>query len=217
LGGPPDIIIVGNNYSSISRPWNRLTENSTGNYTVFLPGFTKEGGQLQVIGRYVFNKDTPIPVRCNTQDWHTDAAGTLVDLACVDKSSAPINDYLYLAYSYGLTLAHYGIGGPFHGAYTFANQPTQTNRYYAGNHYQYNEFGTGPLAIQRTGTGLYTVTVPGTLSYTKSIAFVSAVGPASTWCNVASLVGATVNVACYAQGGVPTDSKFTLTFQTASS
>ena len=57
--------------------------------------------------------------------------------------------------------------------------------------------------------------VPGNPKFSSSIALVSAVGPAGTYCNVMSLAGTTVNVACFAQGGVATDSKFELTFQAA--
>jgi hypothetical protein len=194
---------------------NKIMRKGTGLYTALLPGLLNSGGQVQITP-YINAGIGPLPARCNASDWQASSSGTSVDIACVDKSGAAADNIFMLAYSYGLPLGAYGQGGPHLGAYTFANQPTQTRRYYAGDHYQYNNFGTGPLAIQRTGTGTYTVTVPGKLTYSSSIALVSAVGPAGTWCNVASLVGATINVACYAQGGVPVDSRFTVTFQTSS-
>jgi hypothetical protein len=189
------------------------TRNGTGLYTVLFSGLTNSGGQIQITP-YLPNSGSP---RCTASGWSASVSGTTVNVGCVANNAAPVNTGFILTYSYGVTFGNYGIGGPFYGAYTFANQPTATKRYAPGDHYQYNTFGTGPLSIQRTGTGLYTVTVPGSPTFARSIALVSAVGPAVTWCNVMSLSGTVVNVGCFAQGGVPTDSKFTLTFQASAS
>jgi hypothetical protein len=182
-----------------------------------LAGLTNPGGVVHVT-TYISNLSSGniVPARCNATDWHADTTGTTVHVACVDKNGAPINNVFMLSYSYGATMGLYSIGGTNLGAYTVGTQPTQTKRYHPGDHFQYNSFGTGPLPIQRTGTGLYTVSVPGTLSYSTSTVLVDAIGPAGVYCNLADWSGAaTFHVACFAQGGVPTDSKFGLTFQSS--
>jgi len=195
---------------------NTIIRNGAGYFTIHLPGLTNSGGQVQVTPYIThFSGNSFVPARCNATDWRADSTGTTIGVACVDKNGAAFDNNFMLAYSYGTTLGAHALGGPNVGAYTYGNQPTRTKPYYAGNHFQYNAFGTGPLPIRRTGTGTYTVSVPGKLTYSSSTALVSAVGPAGTYCNLADFSsGASFNVACFAQGGVPTDSKFDLTVQT---
>lgn len=196
---------------------NSLIRKGTGLYTVTLPNLTKTGGQV-LVTPYLTSLDKNnnwIPARCTALDWSAGSAGTTVDVACVDKTGAPVDNNFELAYTFGATLGAYGFSGGNVGAFTYANRPTYTRSYNAPGYYQYNGFHTGAPMIQRTGAGTYTVTVPGTLSYSSSTMLVSAVGPAGTYCNLAAAwTGATASVACYTQGGVPTDSKFNLTFQT---
>jgi len=97
----------------------------------------------------------------------------------------------------------------------FANDLTSTNPYKPILTHQYNGFKTGPLTAQKTGTGKYTVTIPGMLNYSTSIALVTAVGTGNGYFNIASWGHATVNVICYNQVGALADSRFNVTFQTA--
>jgi hypothetical protein len=137
-----------------------------------------------------------------------------VDVLCVDKTGAPFDNEFMLAYSIGLPLGFYGLGAT-QGAYALATKPESTKSYSTPATYSYNRFGTGALKAQKTGTGTYTVTIPGTISYSKSVALATAVGNSSNYCNVAGWTHQTISVACFAQGGVPTDSQFSVTFQTA--
>jgi hypothetical protein len=81
--------------------------------------------------------------------------------------------------------------------------------------YQYNGFGPGRLTSRKTGTGLYTVTIPGTLNYSTSVAMVTATGPTSDYCNLVSWTASTIDVACFRQGGIPADSRFEVSLETA--
>jgi hypothetical protein len=104
-----------------------------------------------------------------------------------------------------------GNGATAKAAYALANKPTLTSSYVPSAAYQYNGFGTGKLTVQRTAVGQYTVTIPGSPSFTTSTALVTAVGNNADYCNVMSWLP--INVACFAPNGSPADSQFAVSFQ----
>lgn len=192
---------------------NTVKHNSMGNYTVTLPGLTKFFGNVQVIGQQQ-TFQTPIP-RCKLVDWSGGASSTDITVQCYNHSSSPRDAEFYLAYSVGEGLG-FKTGIKPLGAYAFANDLTSTSVYTPNTKDQFNGFGTGKLTAQKTGTGLYTVTIPGTLNYSTSVALVTAVGPASAaYCNIVSWATSTINVACFKSNGTPVDSRFEVSFQTA--
>jgi hypothetical protein len=193
---------------------NTLIRNSMGNYTVTLPGLTKFFGNAQVVGQRTTFR-TPLP-RCKLVSWGTGASSTNITVQCYNYAGLPRDDLqFYLAYSVDQTLG-FKTGIKPLGAYAFANDLTSTSVYTPNTKDQFNGFGTGKLTAQKTGTGLYTVTIPGTLNYSTSVALVTAVGPASAaYCNIVSWATSTINVACFKTGGTPIDSRFEVSFQTA--
>ena len=152
---------------------NTITYNSQGNYTVKLPGLTKSTGDLQVTGAVGGGQGLTVP-RCKLVDLSSSGDGTNLTVQCYGALGYKENETFSLAYSIGEPL---GVAPGFKplGAWALANNLTSTSIYTPID--QHNDFGTGHLTAQKTGTGTYTVTIPGTLSYTTSTVLVTAVGP----------------------------------------
>jgi hypothetical protein len=193
---------------------NMVKANSIGNYTATLPGLTKAGGEPQVTGIRLASDIAGAIPRCKLATWSTGASSTSVTVHCYDTTGRPKNGGFYLAYSVGQPLGSVPGFVPL-GAWAWADYLESTTAYKPTGKYQYNGFVTGPLTAQKTGTGLYTVTIPGTISYGTSVALVTAQGADNRYCNLAGWTTNTINVACFAQGGAPADSKFEVSFQTA--
>jgi hypothetical protein len=196
-------------YNSLGRT-DTVTRTSAGSYAVLLPGLTKTGGQFQVTTFYSILKSAP----CSITSWSSSSSGASVEVNCFSLNGSPLDEEFSLAYSIGDPLGFYGIGSPY-GAYALADQPESSKPYPTPAAYSYNGFGTGALKAQKTGAGTYSVTIPGTIGYSRSLALVTAVGNSSAYCNLAGWTHQVINVACFAQAGVPADSEFAVTFQTA--
>jgi hypothetical protein len=193
---------------------NTITSSSTaGLYTVALPGLTKAGGDVFVTGTVEGQKPNTIP-RCKLVDPPISSNGGIsATVQCYGALGPGENEFFQLGYSVGETLGVMPGAKPL-GAWAFANNPASTKVYTPMLAYQHNEFGTGSLTAQKTGSR-YTITIPGTLSYKTSTIVVTAIGPGSDYCNVMSWTTSAISVGCFRQGGVPADSKFDVLFQTA--
>jgi hypothetical protein len=182
-----------------------------GNYTVTLSGLTEVGGDIEVSS---YNGAT-YPTLCKVIDWSAASKGTTATVQCYRIGSGiPIYSPFNLVYAVG---EPFGLvpGEATLGAWLWANDATATSSYRPNTHYQYNGFRTGAMTVQRTSLGHYTVTIPGTITYTTAIALVTAWGDGADYCNVAGWTGGTINVVCYNQSQAFADSRFDLTFQTA--
>jgi hypothetical protein len=192
---------------------NMVAASSIGNYTGTLPGLTKPGGEPQVTAIQLSSIAHAIP-RCKLATWGTGASSTSVTVHCYDIAGKPKNGGFFVAYSVGQPLGAIPGFVPL-GAWAWANVPESMAIYKPVGKYQYNGFKTGPLTAQKTGTGLYTVSIPGTINYGTSVALVTAQGADNRYCNLAGWTTNAISVACFAQGGAPADSKFEVSFQTA--
>lgn len=187
-----------------------VASSQTGNYTVTLAGLTRQGGNVQVS-----TLNSSPSTSCKTVSWAADSSGTTVTVRCYRID----NGY---AHSGPFSLA-YAIGEPFGlvpgegtlGAWLWANDYTSTASYRPNERFQYNGFKTGAMSSQKTSTGHYTVTIPGTLTYSSSIALVTAYGAGKDYCSVAGWTTNQINVVCYDYTGAFADSRFNVTFQTA--
>ena len=190
---------------------NTIVRNGAGDYTVTIPGLTRKGGDVQVTAYSGFDA-----MRCKVgpAGWSTSATGTNINVQCFGPAGALHDEYFTLAYAvnipFGLVTVAHSLA-----AYAWADQPANTSVYTPTLAYQYSGFVTGALSAQKTGTGQYTVSVPGTLNYLASDAFVTSYGAGNGYCNLLSWVGGSINVACYSQGGAPADAQFGTTLQTA--
>jgi hypothetical protein len=193
---------------------NTMVRNSTGNYTATLPGLTATGGDVQVTA---LNPDTGTS-RCKVASWSAASTGTTVNVHCYDETGAFDDSPFTLAYALDLPFGRAATATSSEGAYALANNDTDTSVYTPSKSYNFSNFGTGYLKAQKTATGQYIVSVPGSLSYTSSLVLVTAEGGGSDYCNVESWNNTTnqIFVDCYAQGGAAVDSKFDVAFQTGS-
>jgi hypothetical protein len=182
-----------------------------GNYTVTFGGFAQLGGNVQV-NSYSSSDEYGGTAQCKVANW---TGGSNITVQCYRNDNGNPN---YSAFS-----LVYAIGTPFGvipgrtmpGAWIWAKDPTSTASYHPVARYQFNGFKTGSITAQKTSTGQYTVTIPGKISYTSSVALVTATGPGNDYCNVAGWTGGTINVACYDHAENFADSRFNLVFQTA--
>jgi hypothetical protein len=80
---------------------------------------------------------------------------------------------------------------------------------------QYNGFGTGFLTAAKNSRGYDVVSIPGGESFSTTNVLVTGYDNTSDYCNIYGWNAAQIGVLCFAQGGVPIDSKFNVAFQTA--
>jgi hypothetical protein len=91
------------------------------------------------------------------------------------------------------------------GGWAWAPNPSMDS-YSAPPNYSFNSSG-GAIVISRYTQGLYTVLFEG-LSVGAGNAQVTAYGAGNEYCNLMSWGSNAVNVACFAQGGAPVDTRF---------
>lgn len=186
-----------------------------GDYTVTFGGFTHLGGNIQVTSIAGATTGGSGTAQCKVVDWSAGSDGTTATVQCYALSNGnPAYSNFSVAYAIG---EPFGLvpGDGTSGAWLWAQDLTSTTPYRPNTHFQYNGFKTGAMTAQKTSTGHYTVSIPGKLNYTSSAALVTAYGPGTDYCNVAGWTGGTINVVCYDKSRAFTDSRFTLTFQTA--
>lgn len=184
---------------------NTITRSATGTYAVDLPGLDPEHSNVQVTA-YASSA-----ARCKLASWYSDGAtGTTVYVLCFDGSGNPADKEFNLAYAvqdpYGLTTA-----SGSRGAWVWAGNATNSS-YTPNVTWNYNGFGGGHNTVTHSGTGDYTMTVPGSSGYSTSNVFVTAYGPDSDYCNSDGWYP--VHVQCYSQGGSAANSKYDASFQT---
>ncbi|MGA2189785.1 MAG: hypothetical protein ABSH33_14725 [Steroidobacteraceae bacterium] len=202
------------NYNSTGGT-NTILRNSTGNYTVTIAGLAKgksgfdhEQGDVQVTAY------GSTPIRCAVVYWFTSTPNTTVNVQCYNSAGAAADEDFSLAFA--LRTAFGSAGSSTVGAYGWDDIPAET--YVVQPPAQYNGFKTGPLTAQYdvNNNGLYTVTIPGDISWTASNVVVTAVDndTAGAYCNVESWGTQTIDIACYNQGGALSDSQFNVAFDT---
>lgn len=182
-----------------------------GNYTVTLPGFGQQGGNV-LITPLVGGENLSL---CKAVDWAASGGNTTVTVQCYRADNGlPTYSPFSVAYAIG---EPFGLvpGQATLGAWLWTNDPTSTAAYTPNPHFQYNGFKTGAMTAQKTSTGHYTVTIPGTLTYSSSVALVTAWGAGTDHCSIGGTTTNTINVVCYDHTGAFADSRFNVTFQTA--
>jgi hypothetical protein len=186
---------------------NTVTHNGTGSYTVALPGLSTSGGDVQVtaVGS--------LAQRCKVDNWSADVGTTDVNVQCYDGTGASADEYFSLAY---LLSVPYAVTTPptNYQAYVWADKSTDRNEYTPDDQRNFSNMKAGPLKVLKTGTGTYTVTIPGTVpTYSTSNVLVTSYGSDNSYCNIVSWATSTINVACYAAGGTPANEQFDVSFQ----
>ena len=188
---------------------NTITRNAPGTYMVIIPGLSGVHSDIQVTAY------GGSAARCALTDWGPNASGGAQTFVfCLDGSGNRSDTEFSLAYAvdepFGLTSS-----ATANGAWAYTNRDGATKPYKPEKDYQYNGFGTGALTAVANSTGNYTVTIPGSLSFSHSHVLVtSSYGTTGAYCNVLDWGGQTINVGCYSQGGAPVTTQFFVAFQT---
>jgi hypothetical protein len=155
------------------------------------------GGNVQVV--------STSGVRCKVQGWQNIGATVRVFVNCFDTSGVLSNSAFAVFYARRTNTP--GIEG----GYAWADQQTSAS-YAPSATYRWNSTGQ-PVTITRAGTGNYMVTFAGQNSTGKQgTVQVTAYGTGSSFCKVGSWGGPSVNVRCFANGGTPADSRFTVAY-----
>lgn len=185
---------------------NTIVRTGTGNYTATIPGLDAMHSDVQVtaVGG--------IALRCKVQGWSGSSTSTRVHVLCFDSSGVAADEYYDLAYAVNDGFGS-GASATDRGSWAWANKPNATDSYTPNTLIQYNGFATGKLTAKKTATGKYTVTVPGRISYNTRISLVTSHGGTNSYCNGTPTFPSLI--LCYGQGGVPLDTEFDMSLQTA--
>jgi hypothetical protein len=203
-GNPTGSYVAHNGYAYTSANWtgnanHSIAQLGTGQYRVDFTGVGDEiGGNVQVTA-YGWGSE-----RCKVGGWGPNGAAMSAWINCHDVAGQPVDTQFTASYHRrGLPVGS-DVGG-----YVWADQPGAAS-YAPSKYYSYNSSGQ-QNTITRYSTGSYYVAFPG-VSVNGGMAEVTAYGSGSEHCSIGWWSGNGVQVNCYANGGVPADSMFTLNF-----
>jgi len=189
-----------------------ISRAGTGNYTVLIPSMTQNslndphGGGGTVIATAYGSDGTS----CNVGSWSQASADVSVNVRCFNSSGAPADSQFSMTYHRKTDLL--GRFSNNH-AFVWANAPFSAS-YTPSANFQFNT-QPGDLTISRTGTGVYTVSVPNQAQTGGSVQ-VTGYGTAATHCKVESWgpsgSNQAINVRCFNASGAAADEYFTMSY-----
>jgi TolB protein len=181
---------------------NTVTRSATGTYTVEFPGLGAAAGGTVAVSAY---GASPVGGSCGAAGWSRSGTALVLEVDCHTAAGAAADEPFTASY----TRATGTSATPF--AYAWANAPA-TASYDAAD--SYNSTGAANT-IARTGTGAYTVTLPG-LGASAGTVKVTATGAGAQSCEPtawsASGTAERVQISCFASGGAAADAAFALTY-----
>lgn len=182
---------------------NTVTRSGTGNYQIRFPGLGGAGGIVHVSA---YGSGAAY---CKSAGWSASGGDLLATVRCFDATGTAVDSKFNALY------AREHNDGPGGGttAYLWANNPTAAD-YLPSTSYSYNDTGA-QNRVRRTGTGRYTVELPGMADSNASV-LVTAYGAGSERCAATgwwtSGTGAFVSVACTTAAGAPANTRFNLAY-----
>lgn len=185
---------------------NTIQRYGTGTYVVKLPklGSATAGGTVKVTA-YGGSGN-----RCKVTNWGPSGTTQYVGVQCYRAAGAPADSYFTMSYTNNrnLTGSTRGFG------YAWADQPGSAS--YTPSTFYSATKPLGPIAINRSSAGAYTVYFKSVGTAYLSDIQVTAYGSGSSECNVGgwspSGAGQAVSVYCYTTAGVLADSYYTIQF-----
>jgi hypothetical protein len=187
---------------------NTITRLSTGRYEVRLPGIGGAGGAAKATA-YGGGSEA-----CKVEGWSQNGADELVTVQCTTAAGVATDTKFTMTFHTGGGV----LGAPTRWsagrAHVLADQPASAS-YTPGPDLQFNSSG-GTNTVTRTGTGVYTVRVPGLWGRRGDVQ-VTAYADAAR-CKVASWGGPffsaeiTVGVRCFDYAGAAADARFVMSF-----
>jgi hypothetical protein len=184
---------------------NTIARIGTGIYQVTLPNVRSGlgGGDAQVTS---YGGWSSYSDQCQAGGWYDNGAAQVVTVRCFSVTGAPADSYFAMTFGINTTMLLAGTGHS--SAYAWADQPTAPN-YTPNTWYSYNSAG-GTTAVNRGGTGQYTVLFPVDLS--SGDVEVTAYGGSPVSCKTAYWNSDGVRVNCFDAAGAPADSYFDVSF-----
>jgi hypothetical protein len=179
-----------------------ISRTGTGAYTV---KFTNLSGGNGIVNVTAYDSSTNM---CKVSSWTTNGSNREAGVRCFTNTGAATDSMFTVSYTRAQN-------NPGEFGYVRADQPT-TSSYTPGSDLRFNSTG-GTNTVTRSGTGNYTVTMPGLGAAGTGTVLVTAFGTDSKYCKVVfwssnASSGRTINVHCYTAGGSPSDSQFTVTY-----
>ena len=142
--------------------------------------------------------------------WGTSGSDQVVNVLCYDAWGFPIDTYYTVTFVNGINVL--GVAGAAL-AYVWAHAPASAS-YIPTSTYSFNSTG-GTNSITRSGTGNYTLHLPG-LAVDNGHVQVTAYGSGANRCKVgywfASGSELLVNVQCFTVAGAPVDTLFAASY-----
>lgn len=202
-----DFVKVFYNHVSEGGLISRVT-NSTGDYTLTIPGLGKPAGSGTILVTPYFKVDQgETPSACTTASWVRSGSSLKVDVRCRTLAGVGVDSKFDLLFLRQLGPEGFG-GGP--AAYVRASRKTQTTAYTPDATFAYQSNGK-TSSILRTGLGTYRVTLKGMPG--RGAAIVTAYGPGKARCQLSDISTTSpvkLTVRCFKPAGAPVDSDFTL-------
>lgn len=173
-----------------------VRRSARGSYEVRFAGLAMGGGNVQVTAA------GPHGDRCSVAGWSDSGRDLVVGVRCFDRRGRAV-DAQFFAHAVSAD----GTRGPL--AYLWADQPARA-RYRPNAAYAHNS-GGGPIEVQRSGPGRYSVSFD-RLSVAGGNAQVTAYGTTSAYCKAVGWGASRVSVACFDLAGRPKDTLYTVLF-----
>jgi len=191
---------------------NTVTRQSAGVYTATFPELRAGAGNPQVTA---YSGRGGAAAVCQISSWTTvKGPTTQVGVLCFDGLGNPADEYFNLSYT---NSAIQSDGAAMSGVYAYAFNPTRRDY---NPHDYYSGFGGDYPTAQRNGghvQGEYSITVsnPSNGSPTALLGMATAVGNLQTYCDLVDN-GAVpsefiMNIVCYEQSGIKTNTQYTAT------
>jgi hypothetical protein len=192
----PDLFYQFNSSGPVA---NTVHRTSVGTYKVTLPGMSGTVGNIQI--------SAAEDAYCRLQSWKL-ATPVVITVKCLSPvTNAAVDSTFDLAYTDGVGLTGAASGSA---VYLFANKP-RTASYTPDAKWRFSTFMKP--TVKRTGTGAYTVVMPGMPA--GGAAVVTPAGTGTSRCQLGSIATSTpqkVTVRCFSASGNPVDSKFTFSY-----
>ncbi|MEZ5402690.1 MAG: BACON domain-containing protein [Bryobacteraceae bacterium] len=211
-----DIALASDAYTvAHARKWNssggavRVVHSATGSYRVEFDGV---GGLPGNLGSGLATAFGNGPERCKAISW-AGPAPMKVEVRCFAPNGSPADSAFVASYFTDVAFGMPAAGA--NGAYVLADQP-QSVSYVPVAQKAVNTSG-GPVAVSRSGSGIYSVRIDGVKATSSTTVQVRSTGPGGGYCSAlpwqaAPGTGVTAGVRCHDAAGQPADSTFALTY-----
>jgi hypothetical protein len=181
---------------------NTATRSGVGSYAVTLPGLGVPGGTVKVTA---YGSGS---ANCKVGGWNPSGSNEVINVLCFSAAGAATDSRFTMTFANNEALAPIGtkVG------YVWGDQSANPS-YAPGAAYSFNSSG-GANMVTRSGTGTYSVSLPGLTPPAGGDVQVTAYGMAdNNRCSVVSWGGGiTVSIRCHTPAGALVDTRYAVQF-----